>query len=137
MQNKAIRRNVFPATALLADTTTTSQNERNTWGSGIRFFITVASATTTGGVDSFSLCAVPPGSATPVPLVGFSGVSMLSVAGVYIADFYPSAWLPGAIAAGGKLLGAAGIYLPSTWAVQIVLAVGSVATVTVDAETLP
>lgn len=136
MQNKALRRNVIPATALTAGTLV-SQSERNTWGSGIRFYITVTASTTTGGVDSLSLCGVPPGSTTPVPIVGFSGVSMLSVDGVYVADFYPSAWLPPVVAAGSALLGAAGIYLPATWAVQLVLGAGSAGNIKVDAEALP
>jgi hypothetical protein len=137
MQNKALRRNVIPATALLAATTTISQTEQNTWGRGIRFYVTVTSASTTGGVDSISLCGVPPAGGNAIPLVGFGGVSFLSVNGVYVADFYPGAWLPSTLAAGGKLLGAAGIEVPINWAVQIVLATGSVATIRVDAETLP
>lgn len=127
---------VIPATALTAGTTTSKRVDATT-ASGVRLFVTVAGASTTGGIDSVSLCAVPPGSSTALPIVGFAGASFLSVNGTYIADFYPGAWLPASVAAGGKLLGSAGVYLPSTWAVQVVLATGSAATITIDAEMLP
>jgi hypothetical protein len=44
--------------------------------------------------------------------------------------------MPGSIAAGSALLGAAGIHLPTKWAVQILIGTGNAATITVDAETL-
>jgi len=137
MQNKVQQRNVIPATAIALAATLTSAIHTATWGKGIRFFITVAAATAGGGTDTFFLCAVPPGSTTPVLLVGFADVNSLSVAGVYVADFYPGAWLPPAVAAGSALLGAAGIDLPLQWAVQIIMGAGNAATVTVDAVTLP
>lgn len=137
MLNKALRRNVIPATALLASSTTTSKTEQLTWGHGLRFYITVSGASTTGGTDNILLCGVPPGTVTPVPIVGFGGVSFLSQNGVWMADFYPGAWLPATVASGGHLLGAAGIIVPTNWAVQLVLAAGSAATITVDAEMLP
>jgi hypothetical protein len=136
MQNKALRRNIIPATALTAGTTT-SQSEQNTWGRGIRFYITSAAATAGGGVDTVFLCGVPPAGGNAVPVVGFAAANALSVAGVYVADFYPGAWLPPTVAAGGVLLGAAGIELPAKWAVRIVMGAGNAATITVDAETLP
>lgn len=137
MQNKAQQRNVIPATAIAAAGTLTSATHTSTWDRGIRFFITVAAVTTAGGVDTIFLCAIPPAGGTAVPLVGFAAVNSLAVAGVYVADFYPGAWLPGTVAAGGVLLGAAGIELPTQWAVQIVMGTGNAATITVDATTLP
>ena len=137
MNNKSIHRNVIPATAIAAAGTLTSQIEKATYGKGLRLFLTVAAATAGGGVDAVFLCAVPPGTVTPVPLAGFAIANMLSVAGVYIADFYPGAWLPPVLAAGGALVGAAGIELPTAWAVQIVMGAGNAATITVDAEMMP
>jgi len=138
MQNKALQRNVIAAVALAAGSTTFSAAHVATWGKGVRLIITVAAgATTTGGIDTVFLCGFAPGNTTPIPLVGFALASGLSVAGVYFADFYPGAWLPPTIAAGGNLLGVAGIYLPINWSVQLVMGAGSVATVTVDAEMLP
>ena len=90
MLNKSIRRNVIPATACASGSTTTSKQEQERYASGIRFYITVAGGSTTGGIDSFFLCAVPPGGAVAIPLVGFSGASALSVNGTYMADFYPA-----------------------------------------------
>lgn len=136
MQNKALRRNVIPATALTAGTTT-SKTENSTWGRGIRFYVTAAAVTAGGGVDAIFLCGVPPAGGNAIPIVGFAAANSLSVAGVYVADFYPGAWLPPTIAAGGALLGAAGIELPVAWAVRIVMGAGNAATITVDAETLP
>jgi len=137
MQNKAQQRNVIPATAIALAGKLTSIVHTSTWGKGIRFYITVAGATAGGGVDTIFLCAVPPAGGAAVPLVGFAAANSLSVAGVYVADFYPGAWLPPTLAAGGALLGAAGIELPELWAVQIVMGAGNAATVTVDATTLP
>jgi len=137
MQNKSIHRNVMAATALLAGSTTFSKIEQATWGSGIRLYITVTGASTTAGTDGVFLCGVPPAGGNPVPIVGFAGASMLSVNGVYIADWYPGAWLPTPAVVGGKLLGAAGIYIPITWAIQVVMGAGSAATITIDAELLP
>ena len=137
MQNKALHRNVIPATAIAAAGTLTSQTERATWGKGIRFYVTVTGGGAAGGVDTIFLCAVPPGQTVAVPLVGFAAANALSVNGVYVADFYPGAWLPPTLAAGGVLLGAAGIELPMAWAVQIAMGAGNSATVTVDAESMP
>lgn len=137
MQNKVQQRNVIPANAIALAGTLTSGTHTATWGKGVRFFVTVASPTAGGGVDTIFLCAVPPAGGAPVPLVGFAAANSLSVAGVYVADFYPGAWLPATIAAGGVLLGAAGIELPLLWAVQIVMGAGNAATITVDAVTLP
>lgn len=137
MQNKALHRNVIPATALAAGTTTTSQTERATYGRGIRFYVTVSAVTAAAGTDKLFLCGISPAGGTAVPIVGFSAVNMLAVAGTYVADFYPGAWLPPTVAAGSAMLGAAGIELPLQWAVQIVIGAGNAATITVDAETLP
>jgi hypothetical protein len=137
MQNKAQQRNVIPATAIAVAGTLTSATHTATYGRGVRFFVTVSGATAGGGLDTIFLCAVPPSGGPAVPIVGFSTANSLSVAGVYIADFYPGAWLPPTIAAGGNLLGIAGIYTPISWAVRIVMGAGNAATIAVDAETLP
>ena len=137
MQNKSLHRNVIPATAIAAAGIVTSQTEKATWGKGIRLFVTVAAATAAGGVDTIFLCAVPPAGGAAVPIVGFAAANGLSVAGVYVADFYPGAWLPPTVAAGGALLGAAGIELPMNWAVRIAMGAGNAATITVDAELMP
>jgi hypothetical protein len=137
MQNKALLRNIIPGTALAAASTTTSQTAQSTYGRGIRFYITVATVTAAGGTDKLFLCGIPPAGGAAVPIVGFSGANMLAVVGTYVADFYPGAWLPPTVAAGGVLLGAAGIEVPLNWAVQIVIGAGNAATITVDAETLP
>ena len=128
---------MIPATVIAIAGLVTSQVEAATWGKGIRFFVTVAGPTTGGGIDKFFLCAVPPGATVPIPLVGFSAANALSVAGTYVADFYPGAWLPNTLATGGTLLGAAGIELPMKWAVQIAMGAGNAATITVDAEMMP
>lgn len=125
------------ASVALTAGTKTSQVETNTWGRGIRFYVTLSAVATTGGTDSLFLCAQVPGTTTVIALAGFSGASLLSTAGTYAFDFYPAAWLPSTLAAGGALLGVAGVHLPEKWAVQLVLATGSAATVQVDAEILP
>jgi len=147
MQNKALRRNVIPSTAIAAAGSLTSQTEGNTWGRGIRFYVTISAVTQGGTKDSLYLMAVPPanqsangpGNGTPsVALTGFTAVNMLCTVGTFCFDFYPGAWLPtGGIAASGNLLGVAGIYLPTCWAVELVLGAGNAATVVVDAEILP
>jgi hypothetical protein len=138
MQNKAIRRNVLPQVGATSGQTKTSQVEQNTWGRGIRFYVTLASITAGGGTDSLYLCALPPGSATPISLAGFSAVNLLSQTGTFVFDFYPGAWLPPAgIAAAGNLLGTAGVHLPLSWAVRVVFGVGNAATIAIDAEILP
>jgi hypothetical protein len=137
MNSKSSHRNVMPATACAASSTTTSQTQNATWGKGIRFYVTAAAVTAGGGADAISLCAVPPAGGSAIPIVGFSGVNMLSAVGVYVADFYPGAWIPASVASGGKLLGAAGVELPMKWAVQIVMGAGNAATITVDAEMMP
>lgn len=133
---KSRRRNVLAAAALTAGTTT-STTEQTALGLGVRFYITCGAVTAGGGTDIFSLCALPPNGGAVVPIVGFSAVNMLSVAGTYVADFYPGAWLPATVAAGGKLLGAAGIALPMQWAAQVTMGTGNAATVAIDAEMLP
>lgn len=137
MNNKSQHRNVIPATAIATAGTLTSGVQNATYGQGIRFYITIAAAVAAGGIDAIFLCAVPPGAVTPIPITGFAAANSLAVAGTYFADFYPGAWLPAVLAAGGKLLGAAGIQLPMKWAVQIVMGAGNSATVTVDAEMMP
>jgi hypothetical protein len=137
MNNKSRHRNVIPATAIAAAGTLTSATQFATYGRGVRFYITVAAATAAGGIDTIFLCAVPPAGGTAVPIVGFAAANSLSVAGVYTADFYPGAWLPATIAAGGKLLGCAGIELPMQWEVQVTFGTGNAATITIDAEMIP
>lgn len=137
MNNKSRHLNVIPATAIAVAGTLLSQTEKATWGKGVRLFVTVSAATAGGGVDAIFLCAVPPAGGTAIPLLGFAFANALSVAGVYVADFYPGAWLPVTVAAGGHLLGAAGIELPMQWAVQVVMGAGNAATITVDAEMMP
>lgn len=135
MQNKSLRRNVIASKAITAGTTQ-SKVETNTWGRGIRFYVNLSAVSTTGGTDSLYLCGQEPLSGNLIALAGFSGVSMLSTVGTYVFDFYPGAWLPSQIAAGGALLGVMGVALPLNWAVELVLAGGSAATVQVDAEIL-
>lgn len=149
MQNKALRPNLIPSTAIAAAGSLTSQVEANTWGRGIRIYVTVSAVTAGGGTDSLYLCAVPPqfppvapalvpANTNIIPLTGFAAVGMLTTAGTYAFDFYPGAWLPsGGIAASGDLLGAAGIHLPLYWAVKIVMGTGNAATVVAGAEILP
>lgn len=134
---KTLHRNIIPATALAASSTTISGTQNATLGTGIRLFITVSGVTAAGGTDSVFLSAVPPAGGTAIPVIGFSGVNLLAVAGTFIADFYPGAWLPPTVAAGGKLLGAAGVMLPIKWAVQIGIGAGNAATITVDGEMFP
>jgi hypothetical protein len=137
MINKTLHRNVIPATPIAAAGSITSQTEFATWGRGIRFFVTVSAATAGGGSDAIFLCAIPPAGGPAVPIAGFAAANALSAAGVYVADFYPGAWLPPTMAAGGHLLGIAGIELPMKWAVQVVLGAGNSATIAVDAEMMP
>jgi hypothetical protein len=149
MQNKALRPNVIPSTAIAAAGTLTSQVESSVWGRGIRIFVTVSAVTAAGGTDSLYLCGVPPNfpaiapalqppSANAIALTGFAAANMLSVVGTYCFDFYPGAWLPtGGLAASGQLVGVAGINLPTNWAVRIVMGTGNAATVVVGAEILP
>jgi hypothetical protein len=133
---KALRRNVVPATAIAAAGTLTSQTENARSERGVRLYVTLASVTNTGAVDTLYLCAIPPAGGAAVPVAGFSAVALLSTVGVWIFDFYPGAWLPPTLAAGGHLMGAAGVALPLNWAVEAVLGAGSAATITVDAELL-
>ena len=142
MNNKSLHRNIIPATAIAAAGILVSQVEKATYGCGIRLYITVSSATAAGGVDAISLCGVVPGTALTsnpviVPIIGFALANELSVAGVYIADFYPSAWTPPVIAAGNALIGAAGIMLPINWAVKVQMGAGNSATIQVDGEMFP
>lgn len=137
MQNKALRRNVIPSTALTAGTTT-SQIETNTWGRGIRFYVTISAVTAGGGTDKLFLCGQAPAGGSLLPLAGFSAANMLASAGTFVFDFYPGAWMPGSgIATGGALVGAMGVELPLNWGVQLVLGAGNAATIAVDAEILP
>jgi hypothetical protein len=145
MQNKSLRRNVIPSTAIALAGSLTSQTEGNIWGRGIRFYVTVSAVTAGGGTDSFYLNGVPPANqataleaGASIKLTGFAAANMLSVAGTYCFDFYPGGWLPtGGLAASGQLLGVAGIHLPFAWAVSITMGAGNAATVVVDAEILP
>lgn len=143
MQNKSLHRNIIPVTAIAAAGVLTSQVEMATWGKGLRLYITVTGAVAGGGTDALFLCGVVPGTGIPgvpaviVPIAGFSLVNQLSVNGVYTADFYPGAWLPPALAPGGSLLGAVGIYLPMKWAVQLRMGAGNSAGIQVDGEMLP
>ena len=134
---RSIRRNVLAAIACAASSTTTSAAQKDWLGKGIRFYVTVASPTAGGGTDTIFLCAMPPAGGAAVPIAGFAAANALSVAGTYFADFYPGAWLPPTVAAGGKLLGAAGIAVPLNWAVQVLIGAGNAATITIDAETIP
>jgi hypothetical protein len=135
VNNKSLHRNIIPVTAIAAAGSLTSQTESATYGRGIRLIITVSGATAAGGIDEIFLCAVVGGVA--VPIIGFSLANELSVNGVYFADFYPGAWIPATVAAGGALLGAAGIYLPMGWAVKIQMGAGNSATIKVDGEMFP
>jgi len=137
MNNKSRHLNVIPATALLASSTTISQTENATYETGVRLFITVAAPTLGGGTDSVYLCAVPPRGGVAIPLAGFSGVNALAVAGTYMVDFYPGAWLPAAGVTLKNLLGAFGLSLPMQWAVQIGIGAANAATITVDAVVMP
>ena len=135
--NKAIQRNVLPATACAAASTTTSTTHTATWGRGIRFYVTISAVTAAGGTDSLFLCGISPGTTTAVPIVGFAAENMLSVVGIYTADFYPGGWLPPTIAAGGAAFGVAGVELPLKWTVQVVMGTGNAATIAIDAELIP
>ena len=138
MQNKSKHINVIPSTAVAAAGSVTSQPQFSTWGRGIRFFIASSAPVAGGGTDSVFLCAIPPRGGPPVPITGFSGANLISVAGTHIADFYPGAWLPvGTLPAGGALIGALGIELSMEWAVEITFGAGNSGTVVVDAEMMP
>jgi hypothetical protein len=149
MNPKTFHRNIIPATPIAAAGTLTSGVQASTSGRGVRFYVTVAAgATAGGGTDTIFLCAVPPAfvqgvvplpppSTNAIPLVGLAAANAFSVAGTYVADFYPGAWLPSTLAAGGALLGAVGVEVPIAWAVRIVLGAGNSATITVDGELLP
>jgi hypothetical protein len=145
---KTLHRNVIPATPIAVAGVLTSGVQIATAGRGIRFYVTVAAgATAGGGTDEIFLCGVPPSltqgitwtppASAAIPLVGFAAANALSVAGTYVADFYPGAWLPPTLAQGGALIGAAGIEVPIFWAVRIQLGAGNAGTITVDAELLP
>jgi hypothetical protein len=137
MNNKSRHLNVISATALAASSTTISPTQSATWGRGIRFYITVAAVTLGGGTDSIYLCAVPPRGGVAIPLAGFSGVNALAVAGQYMIDFYPGAWLPAAGVTLKNLIAVFGLELPMNWAIQIGIGAGNAATITVDAEMMP
>lgn len=134
------RRNLYPATALSAQTVT-SQTEKATVGVGVRLYVYCSAVTAGGGTDSVSLMAVPPNGGTAVTLATFSKVNMLSAAGTLVFDFRPGATgefaASGLTFAAGAGYGAAGISIPLTWAVSITLGTGNSATVAVDAEILP
>jgi hypothetical protein len=137
-QVKSLRRNIIPSFAAVASHTYTSAAEQALYGKGIRLYVTISASATSGGNDTLNLCAVPPGTTTPVALVGFTAASLLSTNGTFMFDFYPGAWLPASgLSASGGLKGAAGVELPGTWAVQLVTAAGSSGTIQVDAELLP
>ena len=136
MQNKSSRPNVVRATAFTAGTYT-SQVETNTWGRGIRLYVTVSAVTSADATDSLFLCGAVPSTGTLIPLAGFSAAGILSTAGTFVFDFYPGAWLPSQVASGGASLGVMGLHLPLQWAVQLTLGTGNAATLQVDAEILP
>lgn len=144
---KSLHRNIIPATAIPAGGTLTSQIQKATKATGIRFYVTVAGATTGSGTDALFICGVPPAltqgnpdalkAAPAIQIAGLASANALSVNGIYAADLYPGAWqavAPGA--PGGALLGMVGIALPMFWAVRIVLGTGNAATITVDGEYL-
>lgn len=147
MNPKTLHRNIIPATAIAAAGVLTSGVQIATAGRGIRFYVTSSAVTAGGGTDAIFLCAVPPyqtqgvtwtpPSTAAIPLVGLAAANAFSVAGTYVADFYPGAWLPATLAAGGALLGAVGVEVPIFWAVRIVMGTGNSATVVVDGELLP
>lgn len=138
MQNKSQRINLIPSTAVGTGGNVQSQVEKNTWGRGVRIYVTVSAVTATGTNDSLYLCGQVPGGSTVIQLTGFAGANLLSVVGTFAFDFYPGAWLPpGGIAAAGNLLGTAGVHLPIAWAVKLIWGTGNAATVVVHAETLP
>jgi hypothetical protein len=141
MQNKSQHRNVIPATNAGVAGTLNSNPQTATWGRGVRFFVTVAGGTPGGGTDAIFLCAIRPGGNVPVPIAGLSGVNLLSTNGTVVADFYPGAWLPPTGQAPavtlGSYAGIAGIYLPMTWTVRVVMGAGDNALISVDAEIYP
>lgn len=138
MNNKSRHLNLIPATAIALAGTLVSQIEKATWGSGLRFWITVSGVTAGGGTDSIYLAGVPPNGSALVPLIGFTAVNMLSVAGTYAVDFICGEWLPvTGLATGGKLLGVAAIVPSMQWGVQVTMGAGNAATITVDAEMMP
>lgn len=135
-QLKSIRRNVISSQALTAGTTTSATQKAN-FERGIRFYITVSAVTATGSTDTFNLCCIPPAGGSAVVLAGFSGANLLSTAGVWVVDYYPSATLPATFAAGSHFWGVAGIAVPSQFAAQCILGAGNAATIAVDAEMIP
>jgi hypothetical protein len=137
-QRKGTHRNILPAFAAVASHTYDSALQPAAWVRGLRFTVTVAGASTTGGNDSFVLCGAVPGGTTLVALVGFTAASLLSVNGTYFFDFYPGAWLPASgLYASGGLVGAAGIDPPAAFAVRLITGANNSATLTVDVEYLP
>lgn len=139
---RAQRRNIYPSTALSAQTVT-SQTEKATVGRGVRLYVYCSVPTAGGGVDSISLCALPPnGSGTPVVLAGFNKANMLAQTGTLVFDFYPGQSNSGFAGTGltltvGTAYGSAAITLPMQWAVQITLGAANSATVAIDTEILP
>jgi|SRR6185312_10225274 len=137
-QNKSIKRNVFPSQALAASSTTTSANQQSFFERGVRLYLTISAVTAGGGTDTVFLCAVAPGTVTPIPLAGFSAANLLSTVGTFIVDFYPSGQLSSTnVASNAKFIGVHGVTVPVTWAVQLKIGAGNAATIVVDAELLP
>lgn len=140
MNLRTQRRNLYPATALSAQTVT-SPSERAIVGLGVRLYVYCSAVTAGGGTDSIGLVALPPNGGTGVTLATFGKANMLSVAGTLVFDFRPGA--TGEFAASGLTFtagagyGAAGISLPLVWAVSITLGAGNSSTIAVDAEILP
>jgi len=139
---RAQRRNLYPATALSAQTVT-SQTEKVTVGRGLRLYIYCSATTQGAGTDSISLMAAAPDGGANIQLASFSGTHMLSATSGarLVFDFYPgetgSIAPAGVTFAAGSSYAAGAITLPMQWAVQIVLGTGNSATVAIDAEILP
>lgn len=133
---KSNKRNVISSQALGSNSTITSGIQSALYEKGIRLYVTISGITAGGGVDSIYLCAVPPGTTTPINLTGVSGVNFLATAGTFIVDFTPNTGLPASVAA-AQLLGLVSINVPIQWAVALKTAAGNSCTVKVDAELYP
>jgi hypothetical protein len=136
MPNKSSRLNVISSQALGSNSTITSGTQSALFEKGLRLYITVSGVTAGGGTDSIFLCAIPPGTTTPIQLTGIAGVNYLATAGTFVIDFTPNTGLPGSLAA-AQLLGLISINVPIQWAVRLKTAAGNSCTVKVDAELYP
>ena len=137
---RAQRRNLYPATALTAQTVV-SQTEKATVGRGVRLYVYCSVPTAGGGTDSISLCALPPNGGAAVVLAGFSKANLLAQTATLVFDFYPGETGDytgaGITFAAGATFATVALSLPLNWAVQIVLGTGNTATVAIDAEIPP